>query len=137
MGAAEYQRWKARHPDGLWIQWLKSAHGMAPEQWAAMWAEQEGHCYLCERPLPENRSKVVIDHDHTCCREKRSCGLCRRGLAHVNCNTWAGLLGEDIALMRRALDNFERAHDTTMALVMTKPIQDELSLASDVEDAAS
>lgn len=121
-----YQRWKERNPDGLWIQWLKAAHGIAPEQWAAMWAEQDGKCYICEAELSGNRSKVAIDHDHSCCGEKKSCGHCRRGLVHPRCNQWIGMLGENIALMRQALDNFERVQALTQALILTKPEQGEL-----------
>src|SRR5690242_12678299 len=49
-----YQGWRDRNPDALWVQWLKKAHDMAPEQWFAMWEAQAGICYLCEKPLPQN-----------------------------------------------------------------------------------
>jgi hypothetical protein len=123
-----YLDWKARNPDGLWAQWLKKTHGMEPAQWWAMWEEQDGKCYICDIPLPEDRSNVSIDHDHSCCGDRNSCRYCRRGLTHQRCNTWIGMLGEDIALMRRALDNFERARAQTQALIMSKPEQPELPL---------
>ena len=79
---------------------LRYYHGMRPEQWAQMFAEQDGRCYLCGRALPSERAKIVIDHDHDCCQPSAdghsfSCGLCRRGLACPRCNTLIALADED------------------------------------------
>ncbi len=125
-----YLAWKARNPDGLWAQWLKAAHGMRPEQWFVMWDQQAGRCYLCEQELPDDRSKVAIDHDHSHCGKKRSCPHCRRGLAHSVCNMLLGMFGEDVALMRRTfasfVANFERTQAQAQALMAVAPIQDDL-----------
>lgn len=40
---------------------------------------------------------LVIDHDHDCCSDSRSCGKCIRGVLCNNCNTAEGLLNSDIA----------------------------------------
>lgn len=128
-----YLTWKARNPDGLWVQWLKAGHGMLPEQWFAYWDEHDGKCYLCEELLPDDRSKIAIDHDHSCCGEKRTCRYCRRGLAHTHCNWLLGILREDPATMRAVCSqlfvaNFERTQAATQALLAAKPSQEALPL---------
>lgn len=122
----QYRRWLANNPDGHWIGWIKARHGLTPEQWFAMLQEQDGLCYLCEQPLPEDRKTVVIDHDHAHCASGFSCGVCRRGLAHANCNTGIGLLCDSPVLLRLAADNLERVQAVTAALMMTAPEQGEL-----------
>lgn len=48
--------------------------------------EQEGKCALCDRTDLE----LILDHDHECCRGKRLCGLCYRGLLCQGCNIHMG-----------------------------------------------
>lgn len=132
-----YVAWKARYPGGLRIQWLKAAHGIAPEQWAAMLAEQGGQCYLCEQPLPDDPRKIAVDHDHTCCPAKRSCSTCRRGLAHTYCNGVIGFAGDDPAVLRRIADNLEQAKQITAALRLTAPEQGELISLDALRDQVS
>jgi hypothetical protein len=120
--------WYRTHPDGAWAQWLKKQHGMLPAQWYATWEEQDGLCYLCEQPLPGNRSKVAIDHDHGHCGPGMSCGFCRRGFTHSNCNSGIGMLGDNPQLLRLAAANLERAQAVVDALLIGAPIQDELPI---------
>jgi hypothetical protein len=129
---ANYQSRKLRNPDGNWQNHLKYAHGMHPEDWFAMWKRQAGRCYLCDQALPEDRGKVHIDHDHSCCGKDRSCGRCRRGLAHRICNTLLGWLETfgDVAAIRLALvpflANYEREQARVQALMADAPRQDDL-----------
>lgn len=70
-------------------------------------------CPICSRDIVSKvrdpntgkvRSLLVVDHDHTCCPGSVSCGLCVRGFLCGQCNSAAGLLGEDpervLALVR-------------------------------------
>jgi len=83
-------------------------HGMNPEEWAILWQSQEGRCYLCGENLDPS-GVVVVEHDHSCCPRNRSCRICRRGLAHDNCNTTIGFAGDDPARLRRMADALEAA----------------------------
>lgn len=51
---------------------------------------QGGMCPGCLCPLPKYGLTVHVDHDHTCCRAKNSCGACVRGLLCRNCNLALG-----------------------------------------------
>lgn len=79
---------------------------------AAMWQQQAGLCYLCNRALGSGR-EVHMDHDHSCCPQGKSCKFCRRGLACMACNTMIGLVREDPALLRLIADNLELVSGTT------------------------
>lgn len=46
---------------------------------------QHGLCAICHRP-PATGKRLVVDHDHNCCKGKRSCGKCVRGLICWACN---------------------------------------------------
>lgn len=95
---------------------IKSTYGITPERMAQLALEQNGLCYLCGDPLDFTargaaaKSAVNVDHDHACCPGRRSCGKCIRGLAHGQCNTAVGLLGDDPERMRRVADNLEAAN---------------------------
>ena len=101
---------RKRDPEHFRKRALRVRHGLWPEGWAALWAAQDGRCYLCEDPLPEGGGNlVVVEHDHRCCPQNRSCSRCRRGLACQRCNTLIGLAGDDPKLLRRIAANLERA----------------------------
>lgn len=94
--------------------WMQRHGGL--DEWERMFAEQGGMCYLCEQPLPENRSLIHVDHDHECCpggRGTRSCWYCRRGLTHMACNQIWGLARENPDLLMVVAENGERASEKT------------------------
>jgi hypothetical protein len=78
--------------------------------YAAFWEAQDGCCYLCGNELHEEVLRgIAIDHDHRCCPKKRSCKICRRGLACRRCNTTIGLFDDNPAVLRRVADALEVA----------------------------
>ena len=90
---------------------LKWLYGVTPERLRELFTAQEGRCYLCGEPLNLDKPRAVsIDHDHACCRGKRSCGSCVRGLACHKCNVGTALFGDDPERMRRVADNLEMAN---------------------------
>jgi hypothetical protein len=118
--------WAKLSPEERWAKGLKQRHGMYPAQYHAMYQGQGGKCYLCLLPLPEDPSKVAIDHDHGHCGRNRSCVICRRGLACMHCNTAIGMLGDSPERLRIVADNLERAQAMTRALIASAPQQDQL-----------
>lgn len=78
-----------------------------------MFEDQEGSCYLCGSALTlESIREVHIDHDHSCDGHsvRKTCEICRRGLACRRCNTLIGLAGDNPLLLRRIADNLEAAN---------------------------
>lgn len=87
---------------------LRARHSWSDEGRAAMWQAQGGRCYLCGDELA-GQEKVVVDHDHSCCPQGKSCSTCRRGLAHDRCNIAIGNAGDDPARLRQMADTLEMA----------------------------
>jgi len=103
--------------------------GMRPEQWAAMWIEQDGNCYLCGEPMDageKNGRGPHIEHDHSCCGPRKSCSTCRRGLAHADCNAAIGYARDDPARLRRMADALEAAQKAFAERRASVPQQAEL-----------
>lgn len=55
------------------------------EQYDLMLQQQNGLCGVCGKT--DNQRRLSVDHDHSCCSGKRSCGKCVRGLLCGTCNT--------------------------------------------------
>ena len=85
---------------------FRKNHGLWPEDLVAIWEEQGGLCYLCGEEITD---KAAIDHDHSCCPKEFSCRVCRRGLAHANCNASIGFAGDDPEQLRTMADALEAA----------------------------
>jgi hypothetical protein len=100
---------------------LHRQHGLAPQQWAAIWDEQNGLCYLCHEPMAKD--DACIDHDHRHCPENASCSVCRRGLAHDECNRIAGQAHDNPALLRLVADSLEAALPAVEARIAAAGIQ--------------
>ena len=78
--------------------------GITLEQYNEMREEQNYSCKICQRHESEFAVSMAVDHDHSCCSErKRSCGKCIRGLLCSNCNRGIGHLMEDIVIMERSI----------------------------------
>jgi hypothetical protein len=70
--------------------------GIGIDAYNEMWEAQGGKCAACDRPEAEcGKYRLAVDHDHSCCSGKRSCGKCIRGLLCSACNMALGLLGDD------------------------------------------
>ena len=49
--------------------------------------QQDNKCGICRLEFTET---PCVDHDHSCCNEKKSCGKCIRGLLCSDCNKRLG-----------------------------------------------
>lgn len=134
---ARTKRWKEAHPGEARAASQRAnmlPHGRDAEiVIAVMRAEQNGRCYLCEQPFPEDgRDRAgFVDHDHTCPHPRRgakgatrgSCAACRRGLICHNCNVLIGHADDDPALLRLIAGNLEAVLGPTRARIAAKPRQ--------------
>jgi hypothetical protein len=84
-------KWKVAHPVRYRRRKLKQKcawYGITPALYIAALVAQNWACAACGDTLVQ----VHIDHDHTCCAGKKSCGKCFRGLLCGGCNKALGLL---------------------------------------------
>ena len=47
-----------------WEDRLRRRYGITAAEYYAMWAEQNGKCPICDKPLMGGRGKAAVDHDH-------------------------------------------------------------------------
>lgn len=81
---------------------MKHKYGITLEEYEDRLAAQQGVCRVCKRP-PKTGDSLCVDHDHTCCPGKRSCGNCLRGLLCRSCNLALGYLKEDEQIISEML----------------------------------
>jgi hypothetical protein len=101
-GKASRAKWNRAH-----------RHGLTYLEYEQLYNLQDGICAICEQ---EPRSKtggngecrLVIDHDHSCCPGKRSCGKCIRGLICPDCNIALGKFQDSTKVLHKAIVYLER-----------------------------
>lgn len=85
---SEHKReWIKENRDKVSKNSLWTKYRLRPEQFDALIAEQEGKCGVCKELFVQTPR---VDHDHSCCSGKTSCGSCIRGLLCDNCNRLVG-----------------------------------------------
>jgi hypothetical protein len=93
--------WRNKNPEQKWILDKKSHlwthYRMTIDEFQKMFLEQDGKCLICEK-----QKKLVVDHDHSCCPGKLTCGKCTRGLICHSCNTLVGYLETHKNLLDKA-----------------------------------
>lgn len=82
--------------------WLMSKYKMTPKQYEELFKSQGNACAVCGRTEMIGRG-WTIDHDHSCCAGRNSCGECVRGILCSNCNTALGLLNDNVEVLRNAV----------------------------------
>ena len=82
----------AKHENIRW------RYGLTPAEYEAL----GNACRVCG-----SADDQVVDHDHACCPDKRSCGKCVRGLLCGPCNKAAGFLRDDPVRARALADYLE------------------------------
>lgn len=85
------QKWKKNNLEKKW-QLDKKSHlwthyRLTIEDYSTMFDEQGGVCLICK-----NARKLIVDHDHSCCENKLTCGNCVRGLICNQCNLIVGII---------------------------------------------
>ena len=89
--------WTKRNPETVRATKMYNRHGIRPNQYEKMLAEQGGKCAICKQPETNTiRGKVLrlaIDHDHY--TNKNRALLCSR------CNQVLGLVYDDDVLLEK------------------------------------
>lgn len=92
------------------IRWtkLKCLYGLDKTRYESLLAQQDSRCAICRIPAKDARLSFAVDHDHSCCPGRKSCGACVRGLLCDTCNRAIGYLGDSPALLRAAAAYLDR-----------------------------
>jgi hypothetical protein len=83
-------------------------YGLPVGGYERMLKEQGGVCAICGQPPSGRHRNLSVDHDHSCCPGKRSCGKCVRGLLCSPCNIALGGFQDDQARLLRAVEYLRR-----------------------------
>ncbi len=92
-------RYKTRHPERMKRHWRKQQlrkHGITPEEFDEMAADQRGLCLVCE----EKPERLYVDHDHATGKV--------RGLLCVNCNFALGHAKDSIEILHKLVRYLKR-----------------------------
>lgn len=81
---------------------LVKHYNITIEQYDLLLEKQNGVCAICFQECKSGR-ELAVDHDHSCCAGKTSCGDCVRGLLCTKCNTAIGLLDYSVNRMQSAI----------------------------------
>jgi len=82
---------------------IKSNYGLTEEKLSAILQKQNGKCKICGKLFNE-KELYYIDHDHSCCRGKKSCGTCVRALLCNVCNMGLGAFQDSIKILENAIN---------------------------------
>lgn len=82
---------------------LDKMFGITLEQYNELFDKQSGCCAICGKHQTEYKRAFDIDHDHSCCKGKKSCGKCIRGLLCADCNKGLGLFKDAKEILEKAI----------------------------------
>lgn len=101
--AEKSRKYRADHPDYERSVKIKR-YGITLDVYDQMVEDRGGRCDICGS-VPEKR--LHVDHDHTCCPGRRSCGKCIRGLLCSKCNLALGGFNDSLDLLISAVNYIE------------------------------
>ncbi len=92
---------------------LRRTYAMSLAQFQARLDAQGGRCANpgCRAAEPGGKGSWHVDHDHSCCSGKTSCGDCVRGLLCSRCNVTAGHAKDNPQILRGLADYLTRSGD--------------------------
>lgn len=84
------------------------SYGISIEQYENFLQKQNNCCAICFNSFINEKKHPSIDHDHSCCSDKKSCGNCVRGLICNRCNLMIGLAKDDTIILQNAIKYLRR-----------------------------
>jgi hypothetical protein len=84
--------------------YLLTSYNLTPEMYNNMLESQGFKCKICKE---DDKGTFNVDHDHSCCPGKKSCGKCVRGLLCLDCNAGLGMFGESYINLKSAVEYLE------------------------------
>lgn len=106
---------KKRRKAAAHDRYVGNRYGLPPGMYERLYEAQGGFCALCRRATGATKH-LAVDHDHSCCAGKESCGRCVRGLLCGPCN-------DVLAVARDSADYFLGA----IAYLATPPAKEVLN----------
>lgn len=88
---AQAKEWAKANPEKVRWSTIKHRYKITQEQWEAILDSQNGVCAICL----VKQDSYHVDHDHSCCQGRNSCGKCIRGLLCGPCNKALGLMKDN------------------------------------------
>lgn len=85
--------------------YMKNRYNITMDQYQSMLSSQGGVCAICKRLQTDQY--YAVDHDHSCCAGKKSCGRCVRGLLCKSCNSGLGCFRDNLVSLRAATSYLE------------------------------
>lgn len=82
-------------------------YGMTIEDYNSLLDQQNNRCAICGGKNKSGYS-LYVDHDHSCCKGKESCGECVRQLLCLHCNMMLGHAKDNIETLKAAQNYLER-----------------------------
>lgn len=67
-------------------------YNMTEDDYNRRLEEQGNACKICKKDASTFTYRLAVDHDHTCCALRGSCGSCVRGLLCLGCNSKLAVL---------------------------------------------
>ena len=81
---------------------LLDTYNITLAQYREMFEKQGGKCYICGLHQTKLKRALGVDHNHSCCPGKKSCGKCIRKLLCSSCNNAIGALRDSPELLRKS-----------------------------------
>lgn len=103
------KEWRKNNPDkvkGYEERKKLRRYGVTIEQYNNLLDQQNNRCAICKEE-EENGRPFHIDHDHSCCPGKNSCGECVRKLLCYACNWGLGFFKDNPVFLRGAAEYVE------------------------------
>jgi hypothetical protein len=95
--ATHHRAWRHRQRAQAHGRRLVADFGITSEQYWAIYAAQNGKCFICQVATGKSK-RLAVEHDHTLCDDhppENGCPRCIRGLTCSRCNRLIAFLGVD------------------------------------------